>query len=401
MGIPFRGHGDGRESCVDEQRGKEPRSNQRQRSRGGRNQSEGTLSMDEIRIPRYLREGVEAYQRSLEEGEGYTVTLEVDRSLRGIGNGSFGRSSRENSGSDRNRLLDTIIQVHRSRMDGLGMQGTGGELDEEVDDEIIRGACHRVAHQIHTYLRNVGQRVRLLPRRRQTDEFAWAFHAVQVMVGHRSRFEGRAGGVPGEYSPMISYSVESMADRLVVIWREEANTSSEQIVERFHRAVEDGNLTSVFQMAALMRSALGVVGPTGDTALHLACLHGHFEIAQFLLEMGHAPDGVDEDGSTPLHDAAAGGFVPIVRLMIEKAPICVDMLDNDGDSPLHNAARGDHCECVEILLEAGADPGCTNSMSLRPIDLTAPGYGTYTRLLQVSRDVPHSGYATVMYPDPQ
>ena len=166
------------------------------------------------------------------------------------------------------------------------------------------------------------------------------------------------------------------------------HTSSEQILERFHRAVEDGNLTAVFQTVAIMRSSLSVVGPTGDTALHLACLHGHTDVAQFLLDMGHSPDPADEDGATPLHDAAAGGYVSILELLLEKAPECVGMSDNDGDSPLHNAARGDHCDCVSILLDAGADPGCTNSMSLRPIDLTTHGSRTYTRLLEASRDVP-------------
>eukprot|EP00889_Picochlorum_renovo_P000215 jgi/Picre1/27245/NNA_000214.t1 len=213
-------------------------------------------------------------------------------------------------------------------------------------------------------------------------------YAGAVMVGHLDRFDMNPRLNNIQYSPMRSYSVEYMANRLMDIWRWEMHTSSEQILERFHQAIEEGNLTAVFQTAAIMRSPLGMVGPNGDTALHLACLHGHYEIAQFLLDMGHAANVVDEDGATPLHDAAAGGYVSVLGLLLDKAPDCVHRSDNDGDSPLHNAVRGDHFDCVSMLLDAGADPYCINSMSLRPIDLTTHGSRTYTRLFEAARDAP-------------
>ena len=49
-------------------------------------------------------------------------------------------------------------------------------------------------------------------------------------------------------------------------------------------------------------------GPDGDTALHLACLYGHLGCARALLDAGADADIInEEDGSTALHDAAAGG----------------------------------------------------------------------------------------------
>lgn len=55
---------------------------------------------------------------------------------------------------------------------------------------------------------------------------------------------------------------------------------------------------------------INTLGPEGDTLLHLACLYAHEECAQVLLEHGADVTVVDEDCSTVLHDAAAGGCVP-------------------------------------------------------------------------------------------
>lgn len=57
-----------------------------------------------------------------------------------------------------------------------------------------------------------------------------------------------------------------------------------------------------------VREHINVLGPEGDTLLHLSCLYAHEECAQLLLEHGADVTVVDEDCSTVLHDAAAGGY---------------------------------------------------------------------------------------------
>lgn len=63
-----------------------------------------------------------------------------------------------------------------------------------------------------------------------------------------------------------------------------------------------------------------VTGPDGDTALHLACLYGHKPCVEALVAAGCALGPVNtEDGTTPLHDAAAGGYLELVQLLVDKS----------------------------------------------------------------------------------
>ena len=89
--------------------------------------------------------------------------------------------------------------------------------------------------------------------------------------------------------------------------------------------------------------------------------------------MGHTADPCCLDGSTPLADAASGGFANLVALLCMRTPHCNNMVDVDGDGPLHNAARGEYGDVIRLLLEVGADTECRNSDGDRPIDFTTEG----------------------------
>ncbi|GMH38703.1 hypothetical protein BSKO_06587 [Bryopsis sp. KO-2023] len=62
----------------------------------------------------------------------------------------------------------------------------------------------------------------------------------------------------------------------------------------------------------------------------------------------------DADGFTPLDSAAQGGFVEIVKLLID-AGANVEARDNDGGTALYAAAGKGHLAVVQVLLEAGAN----------------------------------------------
>ncbi|CAF1703770.1 BnaC03g35800D [Brassica napus] len=113
-----------------------------------------------------------------------------------------------------------------------------------------------------------------------------------------------------------------------------------------------------------------------DTALHLACLYGHLPCVQLLLERGANMEVKDEDEAIPLHDACAGaGYLEIVELLFSRAsgPECVkrmiETIDVEGDTPLHHAARGEHVNVIRLLLSSGASPTIKNSYGKTPGEL--------------------------------
>ncbi|KAG1354857.1 BRCA1-associated RING domain protein 1 [Cocos nucifera] len=117
----------------------------------------------------------------------------------------------------------------------------------------------------------------------------------------------------------------------------------------------------------------------GDTVLHLSCLYGYLPCVQLLLQRGANLESKDEEGAIPLHDACAGGrcagFIDIVQYIINfsGSPDCVERMlnttDAEGDTPLHHAARGEHLDVIRLLLAAGASPKKTNAYGKTPAEL--------------------------------
>ncbi|KAH6798828.1 Ankyrin repeat family protein [Perilla frutescens var. frutescens] len=116
----------------------------------------------------------------------------------------------------------------------------------------------------------------------------------------------------------------------------------------------------------------------GDTLLHLTCLYGHLSCVKFLLEKGANLEAKDEEWGIPLHDACAGGYTEIARLIISHAnePEHVKRMletgDSEGDTPLHHAARGEYVDVVRLLLAHGASPTKTNIYGKTPCELADP-----------------------------
>ncbi|KAJ1910564.1 Glycerophosphocholine phosphodiesterase [Tieghemiomyces parasiticus] len=113
---------------------------------------------------------------------------------------------------------------------------------------------------------------------------------------------------------------------------------------------------STSQSFLLLRSHL-------STPLAIACKLGLNDIAAFLLARGANCNSTDEDGETPLHLAARGGHVGILKLLVRAEAssdgAVADLNHQDaryGWTPLEVAAREGHLACVQLLIDAGADP---------------------------------------------
>ncbi|KAJ8736877.1 hypothetical protein PYW07_000148 [Mythimna separata] len=81
----------------------------------------------------------------------------------------------------------------------------------------------------------------------------------------------------------------------------------------------------------------------------------------------------DANGGTPLHVAAAKGYVDVAKILLEECGVDPDCLDYDGWTPLHAAALWGQKEATALLLKYGADPLLKNYSGQTCLELVDPG----------------------------
>lgn len=102
----------------------------------------------------------------------------------------------------------------------------------------------------------------------------------------------------------------------------------------------------------------------GESALMLASLHGEIDVVRKLLAKGAE---INKPDWTPLHYAATGGHVEIVKLLLDQHAY-VDALSPNKTTPLMMAARHRNSALARLLVEEGADPTQRNEAGLMVSD---------------------------------
>lgn len=75
-----------------------------------------------------------------------------------------------------------------------------------------------------------------------------------------------------------------------------------------------------------------------------------FDAARFLLVHGAGVNTLDNDHSTPLHEAAQCGGIKAARLLLEHGAN-IHLQNKDGKTPLEVASMGGHKELAQLLSE--------------------------------------------------
>ncbi|CAI8036383.1 Ankyrin-1, partial [Geodia barretti] len=91
----------------------------------------------------------------------------------------------------------------------------------------------------------------------------------------------------------------------------------------------------------------------GDTALHLAALHGHLQIVKYLVVNGYRVIECENNYKhTPLHRAAKGGNLEVVKYLIEEKKCNPMRLCDWGRTPLHYACENENAsiDLVQYLM---------------------------------------------------
>jgi hypothetical protein len=110
----------------------------------------------------------------------------------------------------------------------------------------------------------------------------------------------------------------------------------------------------------------------GETQLHHCAVNGLTTSVIRLLSIRNINVNVkdDENGSTPLHRAAANGHIEISRLLLQNGAD-VNVKDDGGNTPLHWAAEEDNIDVLHLLVENGADLEAQNNEGWRALHSAA------------------------------
>ena len=109
----------------------------------------------------------------------------------------------------------------------------------------------------------------------------------------------------------------------------------------------DDNLDLDRSIADSQNSAVGV-------ALHVACAHGHLEVARVLIDHGADLDQRDDRGDSPMHRATHNNHTDLVRLLLDHGADPNQTNDNK-KSPLRVACEHMRVDITRLLLDSGAD----------------------------------------------
>ena len=101
-----------------------------------------------------------------------------------------------------------------------------------------------------------------------------------------------------------------------------------------------------------------------ESVLMLAALKGQLALCRTLIDKGA---DVNKTGWTPLHYAATGGHLDVIRLLLDESAY-IDAESPNGSTPLMMAAGYGSVSAVKLLLEEGADPTLKNQQGMSAWD---------------------------------
>lgn len=134
-------------------------------------------------------------------------------------------------------------------------------------------------------------------------------------------------------------------------------------------AVREGSLKVAELLVEWPKTNVEWRSPKDESPLMLAALRGHLELAKKLIARGA---DVNKPGWAPLHYAATGGHLGLMRLLLEEHAF-IDAESPNKTTPLMMAAHYGTAAAVQLLLDEGADPTLRNDLGLTAMDFAQRG----------------------------
>jgi ankyrin repeat protein len=147
------------------------------------------------------------------------------------------------------------------------------------------------------------------------------------------------------------------------------NTPSTELQPALTLALQKKSLKVAEALIAWRSIDVNQLNPHAETPLMMAAMLGQVRMAEQLIARGA---DVNKTGWTPLHYAATGGHVEMIRLLLEHHAY-IDAESPNGSTPLMMAAYYGNPAVTQLLLEEGADPTVKNDKQLTAYDFAYAG----------------------------
>lgn len=162
-----------------------------------------------------------------------------------------------------------------------------------------------------------------------------------------------------------------------LITEAEKNARSFEQNDKFYRAVKDGRHAEAMK---LIKQGVDIHLKSGfdihlhdnneNTPLHVAAANGYIELVKSLLQLKVDANVVNRQLQTPLHLAVECGYKEVIKYLITHGAK-IDTRENEGDSPLAWAAYTGQSEIASQLCELGAQINIKNNNGNTPIHWAA------------------------------
>ncbi|XP_059848972.1 ankyrin repeat domain-containing protein 27 isoform X3 [Hypanus sabinus] len=124
-----------------------------------------------------------------------------------------------------------------------------------------------------------------------------------------------------------------------------------------------------------------------STPLHLACQYNDVQIVKYLLNYNAKLNKKDLYGNTPLLHACLRGYLEIAELLLEHGA-SVNVANNQGNTALHEAVKGQYEALVHLLVCNGASVSLRNKQQCTPVDFAEAVCGKSVEILKILETVP-------------
>jgi ankyrin repeat protein/L-ascorbate metabolism protein UlaG (beta-lactamase superfamily) len=133
-----------------------------------------------------------------------------------------------------------------------------------------------------------------------------------------------------------------------------------------HDACYEGDLDTVRSLVAEDQERVSERNERNEMPIHVAAAGGHIEVVRFLVEHGVPVDAGDNENSTALDVAAIFGHEELARMLVANGADPAHS-DVNGMTPLHFACYNGNASIGAFLIEQGASPTATTVSGSTPL----------------------------------